>query len=115
MRQLSNLLQAIQAETGVTPSAFSIYSVEELPAISYTIYPQGDTGAVESWRFQTRITADSLVDAMATDQKIRDKIVTIGDATFLDCVIRVNGGGTLEDPESRKPQILTYYDITTRS
>lgn len=50
------------------------------------------------------------------DAAIRELLVTLGDEERYEALsIRVNGGGSLEDELTGLPQILTYYDINTRS
>lgn len=115
MEFLKEILQAIKEATGISPVAFSIADTANLPAISYTIFRDGNTGAVSSFRLQTRITAQDLATAFDIEEKLSDLLVSLGDEYKFGASIQINGGGTLEDPETGYPQIITYFDITIRS
>ncbi len=116
MNAITNLLSAIEARTGIEPRPFSSSNIESLPCISFTAYRQGDNAVIESWRFQIRITAENLAEAIELDEEIADALVSLGDmADYGTLRIEVNGGGTLEDENTGLPQILTYYDIQTQS
>lgn len=112
MKNFKQILDAIEAETGIHPTAFNSWEIQNLPAISYTLYRQSDNAVIENWRFQIRICADSLGAALAIDQEIADLLCTLGDEEkFGKLRIEINGGGTLEDENTGLPQILSYYDI----
>ena len=116
MDVILNLLSAIEALTGIKPEAFSSFNISNLPCISYTAFKQGDNAVVESWRFQIRITAETLQEAMELEAAISDELCSLGDIAGYGALrIQVNGGGTLEDENTGLPQILTYYDIQTHS
>ena len=116
MNVITNLLSAIKGRTGIEPTPFSSKNISSLPCISYTAYRQGDNAVVESWRFQLRFTAETLAKAVELEEQVADLLVSLGDlADFGALRIEINGGGTLEDPETGLPQLLTYYDITTKS
>ena len=116
MNVITTLLSAIGDRTGIEPTPFSSSNINNLPCVSYTAYRQGDNAVVESWRFQIRITAYTLEEAIDIDEEIADALVSLGDmADYGALRIEVNGGGTLEDEQTGLPQILTYYDITTNS
>ena len=114
MLDLANVLASIKEATGIQPTAFNTKSVNGVPAINYLAYVARDDGAKEVWRFQTRITARTYVEAIEVDRKMRDTLVTLGDEPKFNSKIEVNGGGTLEDEATSYPQIITYYDITTK-
>lgn len=115
MEFLKEILDAIHEATGITPVAFSIADTAKLPAMSYTIFRQANSGAVSSYRLQTRITAPDLATALGVEEKLSDSLVSLGDEFKFGASIQINGGGTLEDPETGYPQIITYFDITIRS
>ena len=48
MNVITNLLQAIDDATGITPTAFSSSKVKKLPAICFEAYRQSDNAVVES-------------------------------------------------------------------
>lgn len=116
MNVIKNLLTTIESTTGIKPVAFSSSSIQNLPCISYTAFRQYDDAVIESWRFQTRITASSLQEAIELEETIADALCSLGDQGSNGALnIVINGGGTLEDENTRLPQILTYYDIQTKS
>lgn len=116
MNNIRQILGAIGQATGIQPQAFSTRTISQLPAITYLAYPQRDNAIVESWRFQTRITAESLEEAIDIDAAMREALCTLADEESLGSLsIEVNGGGTLEDETTGLPQLLTYYDINTKS
>lgn len=116
MNVITTINNTIETATGITPVAFSSSSIESLPCISFIAYRQGDTGTIESWRYQTRITADCLEDAMDIEEEIAEALVSIGDLGSNGALsIQVNGGGSLEDERTGLPQLITYYDINTKS
>ena len=116
MDVIFNLLSAIEERTGIQPTPFSSSNIESLPCISFTAYLQSDNAVVESWRFQTRITAESLAEAFELNAAIADELVSLGDLAEHGALrIEINGGGTLEDENTGLPQILTYYDVQTNS
>jgi hypothetical protein len=43
------------------------------------MYRQGDNAVVETWRFQTRITAESLEEAIDIEETVADLLVSLGD------------------------------------
>lgn len=115
MKNLREILSAIEEATGIKPKAFAIKDIDRLPAMSYTIYRASDNGSKEQWRLQTRITAKSLAEALDMERKLTDALCTIGDETIAGCSIEVDGGGTILEEQSGLPQQLTYFDITTKS
>ncbi len=116
MNNIRQILGAIEGATGISPKAFSTRLISQPPAITYLAYPQRDNAIVESWRFQTRVTAESLEEAIGIDAAMRDALCTLADEEKLGSLsIEVNGGGTLEDEATGLPQLLTYYDINTKS
>lgn len=116
MNVIINLLTAIEERTGIEPVPFSSSNIHNLPCISFTAYRQGDNAVIESWRFQTRITAETLGEAIALEEEVADELVSLGDlANYGALRIEINGGGTLEDEITGLPQLITYYDITTQS
>lgn len=55
-------------------------------------------------------------DAIEIEESIADALVTLGDEQKLNSLrIEVNGGGSLEDEKTGLPQLLTYYDVYTKS
>ena len=116
MNNIQDILTAIEQATDIAPEPFSSKSIASLPSISYTTFRQGDNGVIESWRFQTRITAESVAEAIDLDATVADLLVTLGaEEKHNSLSIRINGGGTLEDERTGLPQFITYYDITTKS
>ena len=117
MNVIQNLLDEIESATSVEPVAFSSKEpITSLPSITYTAYRQSDNAVVETWRFQTRITAESFEEAIDIDEIIAETLTTLGDEEKYGALqIEVNGGGTLEDENTGFIQLLTYYDIQTRS
>lgn len=116
MNVIKNLLSTIETATGITPKAFNSSTIQTLPCISYTAFRQYDDAVKESWRFQTRITASSLLEAIELEEIIASELCSLGDEGSQGALnIVLNGGGTLEDENTGLPQILTYYDITTKS
>jgi hypothetical protein len=116
MNNIRTILAAMEQATGITPQAFSSRTISQLPSVSYIAYPQSDNAVVESWRLQTRVTAESFEQAIDIEGAIRENLVTLGGEELHGSLsIQVNGGGTLEDETTGLPQILTYYDIQTKS
>ena len=116
MNVINTLLSVIEASSGIEPTPFNSSNINNLPSVSYTAYRQGDNAVVESWRFQLRITAESLEEAIELDETIANALVSLGDMPDYGALrIEINGGGTLEDEETGLPQILSYYDIQTIS
>lgn len=48
MLDIKTIIQAVKDETGIQPTLFTTSTINDLPAINYQIYRQGDTGTVES-------------------------------------------------------------------
>lgn len=116
MNVIGDILEEISSATGIEPVAFSSKTVQELPSISYTMYRQGDNAVVETWRFQTRITAESFEETVDIEEIVADLLCSLGDEEkFGTLNIEVNGGGTIEDEATGLPQLITYYDIRMRS
>jgi hypothetical protein len=116
MNNIQEILTAIEAASGIAPEAFNSANIQQLPSVSYTLYKQSDNAVIERWRLQTRVTAESLEEAMTTNEAIISALVTLGDEEKFGALrIEINGGGTLEEPETRLPQLLTYYDIQNKS
>ena len=113
---LRSLRSAICSATGIEPQPFSSTSIQHLPAISYTYYIVGDNAVIADWRFEIRITAQSLDEVLEIEEKITDTLTTLGDEEKLGALkIEVSGGGSLEDEQTRLPQQFIFYDIRTRS
>lgn len=116
MNIIKTLIDAIGDELGIEPKPFSSRLLSQLPAITYTAYPQRDNAIVESWRLQTRVTAETLEEAIDIEGSMRELLCTLGDEEKLGSLsIEVNGGGALEDEATGYPQLLTYYDVNTKS
>lgn len=116
MNVITNLLNAIEERTDIRPVPFNSTTIQSLPSISYIAYRQGDNAIIESWRFQIRITASTLGEAIDLEEEIADELCSLGDLPNYGALsIQINGGGTLEDPETHLPQLITYYDIQTKS
>lgn len=116
MNIIKNILATIEEVTNIEPEAFSSVKINNLPCISYTAYRTSDNAVVETWRLQTRVTAQSYEDAIQIEQAIADALVSLGDEENLDSLrIEINGGGTLEDQRTGLPQLITYYDVMTKS
>ncbi len=116
MNVIKQLLTAIEGATGIEPDAFSSVKINSLPCISYTAYRQADNGVVERWRFSTRVTAETYEEAIRLEQLIADALVSLGDQENLGSLgIQINGGGTLEDERTGLPQLITYYDVNSKS
>lgn len=112
--KLKQLLDGIEEATGIHPTAFNTTDINTIPAINYLCYRASDNGAKEQWRFQTRVTARTYEQALHIEDLLTKSLVTLGDNTNHGCVIRVNGGGTLEDEATGFPQIMTYFDLITK-
>lgn len=114
METLKNILAIIRQATGISPQAFETDLKSGLPAITYNFYRTVDNGAVAQYRLQTRVTAQSFTQAMGIEKKLTDALITIGDEYKANCSIQSNGGGTLIDEETNYPQVINYFDITTK-
>ena len=113
---LKRILDAVETTTGIKPTAFSSKTVNSFPSITYQAYRESDDGVKELWRFQTRISCDSYAEAIEIDAALAEALCTVGDEEKHGCLyIAINGGGTLEDDTTGVPQIITYYDLLTRS
>ncbi len=113
---LEMMLSAITLTTGIEPQPFSSTSIQYLPAISYTYHIVGDNAVIAKWRFEIRITAQSLQEVLEIGDTITRLLTTLGDEEKFDALrIEVVGGGCLEDEQTRLPQQLIFYDIQTRS
>jgi hypothetical protein len=112
MKNFKQILNAIEVATGIHPTAFNSWQIQNLPNIAYTLYRQSDNAVIESWRLSIRITTENLQEALEIDETIANLLCTLGDEEkFGKLRIAVNGGGTLEDPNTGLPQIMSYYDI----
>lgn len=111
---LEEILTAVEQETSIAPTAFNSRIENHIPAINYTLYRASDDGAVAQWRLQIRITAETFQEVMDIEGKVRDLLTTVGDEYKYNCVIHINGGGTLEDEMTGYPQQLIYFDVITR-
>lgn len=114
MFNLVDILTSIKEVIGITPTAFNTKDTNIVPAINYLAYVARDDGAKQIWRFQTRITAQTYTQAIQIDRKLRKLLITLGDEPKFNSIIQLNGGGTLEDELTGFPQIISYYDITTK-
>lgn len=115
MEFLKSTLSAIEKAAGIKPVAFSSKSIESLPCVQYQIYKDGDDAVIETWRLTVRVTCETLKSALEVESAISGALVSFADEETngtLNTVI--NGGGTIEDEQTGKPQLITYYDITTR-
>ncbi len=116
MNIIRQLNAAVEEAAGIAPRAFSSRTITQLPCVTYQAYRQGDNAVVESWRYQLRVTAETLEEAIDIEEAIADALVTLGAEEKLSSLtIQVNGGGTVEDELTGLPQLLTYYDVTTKS
>ena len=43
-----------------------------------------------------------------------ETLTTVADETKGGNLVEINGGGTVLDPDTQLPQLLTYFDITNR-
>lgn len=111
---LESLLGAIQQATGIAPQAFQTSTVGS-PAITYSYYRALDSGAVAQWRLQLRVFGRTMEEAIGLEEKATRALVTVGDETLFGCSVKSNGGGSMIDADINTPQLVTYYDITTRS
>lgn len=114
MVYLPDILASIKEATGISPTAFNTKDKNMVPAINYLAYVARDDGAKQVWRFQTRITAQTYTQALNIDKTLRKLLITLGDEPKFNSMIEINGGGTLEDELTGFPQIISYYDITTK-
>lgn len=115
MDELTQILAAIKENLNISPTAFNTSNINSLPAINYLYYKTKDDGSVANYRLQTRITAEDFVSALGVEKQLTDLLVCVGDEERYNCSIAVNGGGTLEDPATSLPQIITYFDVIVRS
>lgn len=113
MEWLKQFLADVEKATGIKPTAFQIKTIQALPAINYTIYPSSNDGIKTTWRLQTRIVADDLASALGVYKKL-ETLTTVADETKGGNLVEINGGGTVLDPDTQLPQLLTYFDITNR-
>lgn len=111
---LESLLGAIQQATGIAPQAFQTDKVGK-PAIVYSYYRASDNGAVAQYRLQIRCFGRTMREAMELEEKVSSALVTIGDERVFECSIDSNGGGSMIDADTNTAQLLTYYDVTTKS
>lgn len=111
---LESLLRAIKDATSVAPQAFQTEKVGE-PAITYSFYRATDNGAVAQYRLQVRCFGRTMKEAVEMEESISSALVTLGDETKFGCTIESNGGGSMIDSETNTAQILTYFDVTSRS
>lgn len=110
---LDSLLGAIEDATGIAPKAFQTDEVGK-PAIVYSYYRATDNGAVAQWRLQVRVFGRTMREAVETEEKVSDALVTLGDDTRFGCSIESNGGGSMIDSDTNTAQMLTYFDITCK-
>lgn len=116
METILQILSAIGEGTGIEPSAFSSSTITELPCITYTAYRQQDNAVTEGWRLTIRVTAESYEEALTIETQVAELLCTLGDEERYDALkIEVSGGGAMEDETTGLPQLITYYDLTTRS
>lgn len=111
---LQTILNAIEDKTGIKPYTFNSNVKNSIPAINYTFYRLSDDGVVAQWRLQLRIVAETFDKVLEIDNDLRHLLVTLGDETKFNCVININGGGTLEDDLTGYPVQIAYYDLITR-
>jgi hypothetical protein len=114
MINITKLLSLMEDATGITPQAFEINDIDNLPAMSYTIYRASNDGIKSVWRLQTRITANTAYEALTLDQQLSSHLTTVGDETKEEMVIEQNGGGTMREPALGLPQVFSYFDILVK-
>lgn len=111
---LENLLRVIEEATAIAPRAFQTDKVGE-PSIVYSFYRASDNGAVAQYRLQLRVFGRTMSEAAELEQKASKALITVGDETSFGCSIESNGGGSMIDAETNTPQLITYFDVVSRS
>lgn len=116
MDVLISLLEAVKDATGIqaVPFLTDAYA-DDLPAITYSFYRTGDTGAVATYRLLVRVHARTYEQAIGLADTVNNALVTVGDSTKSGCVVSGNGGGSLMDGTAQIPQQILYFDISNRS
>lgn len=113
---LTEVLKSVRQGTGISCVPFDSTTVASLPCIQYQIYQDGSDGVIDTWRLTIRVVADTLEEALNVHGKAAGAIVSFADEERNGTLnAALNGGGTVEDPQTGKPQIISYYDIKTRS
>lgn len=81
--------------------------------IVYNFTPLTDNKIVRTERLEIHIIADTLAAAWATDEEVRQVLLTIGDEALVEGIhkVEINGGGSMEDAATGTKHLITYYYI----
>ena len=111
---MERIIPILEEVTNLPVRPFGIDSLDE--CLIYTMVPQTDDGAVQTWRLELRLITKTLAKADELKTKILSALVNKGDSQkikgILDC--RLNGGGCMEDPNKTIHTIMYLY-ITEKS
>lgn len=116
METLITLLGLVQKASGLEASAITPFYTPDCgsPAITYSFYSTVSDGAKSRYRFQVRVHAKTLEQAITLSEDIKKALVSLGDEPTSGLMIEANGGGSLLDEETNTPQQLIIYDILAK-
>lgn len=113
----ANLLEEIKKATNLELSYIdNLHHTTKTPYILYRITPLSDDGIKSMDKFEVRIVAKNLLEAIKIDSQIRKLMLKQGDlvgSPFL--AVEINGGGNLKEPNSSNVIQITYYKILKKS
>lgn len=115
---LINLINAI--ETALTPlnlplKPFGTFEVED--CVCYTFYNENDNGCVRNDRLELRVIAYQMDTLFEAETAIKQALVSVGDIGKISGIksIEENGGGLMQDTETKTVHLLMYFTIISKS
>lgn len=111
---MERIIPILEQETNLPVKPFGIDSLDE--CIIYTMVPQTDDGAVQTWRLELRLITKTLARADELKTKILSALVNKGDSQKINGILNceLNGGGCMEDPNGTIHTLMYLY-ITEKS
>lgn len=110
---LYTLLGASAADSHIHPVNVAISTI---PAIAYRFYTISDDGVKRVDKFEITIIDKSLESVELIAEEVRNTLITIGDDGKNNYItdISINGGGLLENIETKTYHKIVNYNITWR-
>ena len=84
--------------------------------ILYKLIPLNNDGVIEQDRLEITAISTDLLKAQQIIDKVKDALLTIGDAKFNNEILEIslNGGGSLENLDTGTYHLKAYFIIQTR-
>ena len=85
--------------------------------IVYSLQKESDDGCVCRWRLTIKVICKKMINGIEKKKLVDKAIITKGDEkkiTEINTLVQ-NGGGVIYDEDLRMHQIISYYDIITKS